>query len=326
MVGTNQRALRFAQEVERRSELGYRLIGFMDVDWDKSPQLKNSSYKVVTDFKNFPSFLREHIIDEVVIGLPLASYYKQASDVVALCEEQGILVRVLGSIFTAKLASTNAEEFGGHSVLTLHSGPTMGPRFLLKRVIDLLITIPTLIALIPVFIAVYVAVKLSSDGPAFFIQERVGLNKRRFRLFKFRTMVNNAEKMLQDIEHLNEVDGAAFKVTNDPRITPLGRFMRKTSLDELPQLFNVLKGDMSLVGPRPLPVRDYNEFSEDWHRRRFSVLPGLTCLWQVNGRSKLPFYRWMELDMEYIDRWSIWLDLKILIKTVPAVLRGEGAA
>jgi lipopolysaccharide/colanic/teichoic acid biosynthesis glycosyltransferase len=167
---------------------------------------------------------------------------------------------------------------------------------------------------------------LTSAGPVFFVQERVGINKRRFKVLKFRTMVVDAERRQQTLETLNEATGPVFKIRNDPRITPLGKFLRKTSIDELPQLCNVLNGDMSLVGPRPLPVRDYNGFSQDWHRRRFSVRPGITCLWQVNGRSRLPFEKWMELDMEYIDRWSLWLDLKILVKTVPAVLKGSGAA
>ena len=145
-------------------------------------------------------------------------------------------------------------------------------------------------------------------------------------MYKFRTMVPNAERMQEELLHLNEMSGPVFKIRNDPRMTPLGRILRKTSIDELPQLFNVLKGDMSLVGPRPMSVRDYGLFSEDWQRRRFSVRPGITCLWQVNGRNSVPFERWMKLDMEYIDQWSLWLDLKILARTIPALLRGSGAA
>jgi lipopolysaccharide/colanic/teichoic acid biosynthesis glycosyltransferase len=169
-------------------------------------------------------------------------------------------------------------------------------------------------------------IKITSPGPVFFVQERIGLNKRRFMLIKFRTMVVDAERKIHELEHLNEVKGPAFKIKNDPRITRIGRFLRKASIDELPQLINVLKGDMSLVGPRPLPIRDYNGFDEDWHRRRFSVQPGITCLWQCNGRSNVSFDRWMQLDMEYIDNWSLWLDFKILAMTIPAVLRGSGAA
>jgi lipopolysaccharide/colanic/teichoic acid biosynthesis glycosyltransferase len=139
-------------------------------------------------------------------------------------------------------------------------------------------------------------------------------------------MIPDAERKLAELECFNELSGPVFKIKNDPRITPIGKFLRKTSIDELPQLYNVLIGDMSLVGPRALPVRDYNGFDQDWHRRRFSVRPGITCLWQVNGRNNIPFDQWMELDLEYIDNWSLWLDLKILLKTIPAVVSGYGAA
>ena len=164
-------------------------------------------------------------------------------------------------------------------------------------------------------------IKITSPGPVFFKQMRIGQNKRKFTIYKFRSMAVDAEDKMRQLEHLNEVSGPVFKIKQDPRITPVGKFLRKTSIDELPQLFNVLKGDMSLVGPRPLPVRDYEGFSEDWHRRRFSVRPGITCLWQVNGRSSIPFEKWMEMDMQYIDKWSLWLDLKILARTIPAVLK-----
>jgi lipopolysaccharide/colanic/teichoic acid biosynthesis glycosyltransferase len=160
----------------------------------------------------------------------------------------------------------------------------------------------------------------------FFLQERLGLNKRRFEIYKFRTMAADAESRMKEIEHLNEVSGPVFKIKNDPRMTTIGKFLRSTSIDELPQLFNVLKGDMSLVGPRPMAVRDYEGFNEDWQRRRFSVRPGITCLWQVLGRNSIPFEQWMELDLKYIDGWSLWLDFQILLKTIPAVLKGSGAS
>jgi lipopolysaccharide/colanic/teichoic acid biosynthesis glycosyltransferase len=171
-----------------------------------------------------------------------------------------------------------------------------------------------------------VLIKLTSRGPVFFVQNRIGFNKRPISVYKFRTMVADAEEKIGEVEHLNEVSGPVFKIKNDPRVTRLGKYLRKSSIDELPQLFNVLKGDMSLVGPRAMAVRDFAGFDQDWHRRRFSVRPGITCLWQVNGRSSVPFEKWMELDMEYIDKWSLWLDLQILVKTIPAVLKGSGAA
>jgi len=166
---------------------------------------------------------------------------------------------------------------------------------------------------------------VTSRGRILFTQKRLGLNKKRFRVLKFRTMIQGAEEQQVELEKLNEATGPVFKIINDPRITPVGKYLRKTSIDELPQLINVIKGEMSLVGPRPLPVRDFEGFSEDWHRRRFSVRPGITGLWQINGRSAVPFEQWMELDLKYIDEWSLMLDLKVMLKTVPAVLRGSGA-
>ena len=195
----------------------------------------------------------------------------------------------------------------------------------IKRLLDIVVCMAGLTLLAPLLAATALAIKLTSTGPVFFSQIRLGLNKKTFRMFKFRTMVSNAAELQTELEHLNETDGPAFKISEDPRITRVGRWLRRTSIDELPQLFNVLIGDMSLVGPRPLPVRDYEGFSVDWHRRRFSVRPGISGLWQVAGRSNLPFDEWMALDLKYISEWSLALDLKVLLKTVPAVLRGTGA-
>jgi len=195
-----------------------------------------------------------------------------------------------------------------------------------KRQVDFAGSAALLLLLSPMLVAIAIAIKLTSEGPVFFTQERIGLNKRRFMLYKFRTMVVDAEKMLASLEKMNEVSGPVFKIKRDPRITSIGRFLRKSSLDELPQLINVLKGEMSLVGPRPLAMRDYRGITEDWQRRRLSVVPGMTGLWQVMGRSSIPFDRWMELDLEYIDNWSLMQDLKICVKTIPAVMRGTGAS
>src|ERR1700722_18568673 len=169
------------------------------------------------------------------------------------------------------------------------------------------------------------AIKMTSPGNILFLQDRIGLNKRRFKIWKFRTMVPGAERLMPSLEGQNEATGPVFKIRNDPRVTPLGRWLRRTSIDELPRLFNVLRGDMSLIGPRPLQVRDFDGFNEDWQRRRFSIKPGMTCLWQVNGRSGITFDQWMLLVLQYMDEWSWWFDLKIWVKTVPAVLKGAGA-
>jgi lipopolysaccharide/colanic/teichoic acid biosynthesis glycosyltransferase len=191
---------------------------------------------------------------------------------------------------------------------------------------DLIGGILGLLLAAPVMLVIAIAIKLSGPGPVIFSQQRFGLNKRRFAMYKFRTMVNGAEALQADLETRNEASGPVFKIRDDPRITRVGRLLRRMSLDELPQLFNVVRGDMSLVGPRPLPVRDVHKFSESWLMRRFSVPPGVTGLWQISGRSDLAFDRWVLLDLQYIDGWSLGLDLQILAKTVPAVLWGRGAA
>jgi exopolysaccharide biosynthesis polyprenyl glycosylphosphotransferase len=327
IVGTNPRVLRYVRRIESRPELGYRLVGFVEENWDGIEEFRKTGHELVASFDSLPEFLRSHVVDEIVIGLPLNSFYQQASRIVALCEEQGIIIRFLSNLFDQPRRSPkDVEEFEDNSVITLCPGSIDGWAVVTKRFLDFCFSLVLVIILTPLFLAIAFLIKISSAGPVFFIQERIGLNKRRFHLYKFRTMIPDAENRLKELEHLNEVVGPVFKIKNDPRVTALGRFLRKTSMDELPQLLNVLKGDMSLVGPRPLPVRDFEGFSQDWLRRRFSVRPGITCLWQINGRSGIPFTRWMELDMEYIDQWSLSLDLKILAKTIPAVLKGSGAA
>jgi lipopolysaccharide/colanic/teichoic acid biosynthesis glycosyltransferase len=195
----------------------------------------------------------------------------------------------------------------------------------LKRAVDVIGATTALIVLGPLMLVTAAAITLTSDGPVIFSQERYGLNRRRFRMWKFRTMVKDAERLQAPLESRNEVRGPVFKITRDPRVTPLGRWLRRTSIDELPQLFNVIKGDMSLVGPRPLPIRDVLRFTRSSDMRRFSVRPGLTGLWQVSGRSRLDFDQWITLDLRYIDRWSLALDFAILARTLPAVIRGTGA-
>ena len=194
-----------------------------------------------------------------------------------------------------------------------------------KRAIDVVGAVVLLVAAAPLMLGVAVAIKLTSPGPVLFSQYRYGHMKRLFRMHKFRTMVANAEKLQDQLEGRNEASGPAFKIREDPRLTPIGRFLRRSSLDELPQLWHVVTGKMALVGPRPMATRDVNLFPEPWLMRRFSVRPGLTCLWQISGRSAIGFDRWIALDLEYIDNWSLWLDVKILARTLPATVRGTGA-
>ncbi|WP_213803455.1 sugar transferase [Granulicella sp. dw_53] len=325
ILGTNPRAIAFADKISARRHSGYSLLGFVDNNWPGMPDLSNSGYQIVSDHSGLADYLRSNVVDEVAIYLPFASFYRHSFEVASLCEQHGITMRLTSDIFGLKTTRWRTEEFGGNHYISTYTGTgSHWPRFT-KRILDIAIAISALLLLAPVFVLVSIAIRISSPGPVFFLQERIGLNKRRFKIFKFRTMVPNAEKLIVNLEKHNEAAGPVFKMRDDPRVTPIGKFLRRNSIDELPQLFNVLKGDMSLVGPRPLPVRDYEGFDQDWQRRRFSVKPGITCLWQVNGRSGITFDQWMLLDLQYMDEWSLWLDVKILAKTLPAVLKGTGA-
>jgi exopolysaccharide biosynthesis polyprenyl glycosylphosphotransferase len=327
IVGTNPRAVEFAKRITANKELGYRVLGFVDDPWPGTPNFEGSEYQIVSDSDGLAEFLRWNVVDEVAVYLPFGSFYRHASEVATICQQHGIMMRFNSDIFGLKATRWRSEDFDG----TLHVATSSGTDLAalshsVKRMIDIVVSATCLVLMSPILVGAAIAIKLTSHGPVFFKQQRIGINKRRFDILKFRTMVPNAERLMAALETQNEVSGPVFKMKNDPRITSVGRFLRRSSIDELPQLLNVLKGDMSLVGPRPLPVRDFEGFSEDWQRRRFSVKPGITCLWQVNGRSGISFEQWMRLDLQYMDEWSLWLDLKILAKTVPAVIKGSGAA
>ena len=321
IVGTNERAYRLAECLERKSELGYHVIGYLDTHIHQP----RPSVSLLGTLDDFVAVLRERVIDEVVIALPIKSFYEQIQTLVKQAEEQGVVVHHLSSLFQTRLRQTRVEVVADQAMVTLVSGPPNDWRFMIKRILDVTVAVILGACLGLLLLVTAVAIKLSSGGPILFVQERVGFNKRLFKLYKFRTMVSQAETLQAQLESHNEMDGPVFKIRNDPRITRLGHWLRKTSIDELPQLWNVLKGDMSLVGPRPLPVRDYHGFDQDWQRRRFSVLPGITCLWQISGRNNISFDNWMRLDMEYIDNWTLSSDLIILLRTVPAVLSRRGA-
>lgn len=326
ILGTNRRAVEFARKIEAEAELGYRLVGFVDDPWLGIEDFLRTGYQLCSDFEGLPGYLHHNVVDEVAIFLPLRSLYEHVSRLAGIFENHGLLMRFDSDILNLKIARTRTDIFGGAAQLTAKCGGLEGKALLVKRLLDIVISSLVLILLAPLLLIVAALIKATSPGPVLFLQKRVGLNKRQFVMYKFRTMVIDAERAQQELLHLNEMTGPVFKIKNDPRVTRVGRILRKTSIDELPQLFNVLIGDMSLVGPRAISVRDYQCFSEDWHRRRFSVRPGITCLWQVNGRNSIPFEQWMKLDMQYIDKWSIWLDFKILARTIPVVLKGSGAA
>lgn len=322
IIGTNQRAYDIEKWINAHKEAGYRVKGYLD-DLTYHP---NKNIRILGKLASFPDIIRSTIVDEVFVALPVKSHYGAIQKIIEQAEEQGIIVRYLSQLFNTKTSRANNTSLDGLPALSTVNGSAENWQHILKRILDILLSFLILIASFPLLGAVAIAIKIISPGPILFIQDRVGYNKRIFRLFKFRTMKVNAEEKQKELEVLNEMDGPVFKIKNDPRITKVGQWLRKTSLDEFPQILNVLKGDMSLVGPRPLPVRDYEGFDTDWQRRRFSVRPGITCLWQINGRNTIEFERWMELDMQYIDNWSLWLDLKILLKTIPTVLKGSGAS
>jgi exopolysaccharide biosynthesis polyprenyl glycosylphosphotransferase len=269
--------------------------------------------------------LHEHSISGVFVTARHAQLDRVES-VLQLCEVEGVEAWLVADFFATQIARASFDEMFGRPLLVFRTTPETSWQIITKLLLDFLGALFLIILFSPVMMVIAALVKFTSPGPAFFRQQRSGLNGAPFEILKFRTMTSNAEQLKHELAAMNEMSGPVFKVTNDPRITRFGKWLRQYSLDELPQLFNVLRGDMSLVGPRPLPVDEVRRFSDLAHRRRLSVKPGLTCLWQIKGRNQISdFKEWVRLDLEYIDNWSIWLDLKILLLTPPAVLRGTGA-
>jgi len=323
VLGTNRRARAFAEKIRERRDMGYNVIGYVD---DRSADKDGNPIEILCGISGFPEILERYVVDEVVIALPIQTFYMQIKEIMAQCTEQGITVRfIVDKLFDLPNTKSRMEYLEDTPLFSVYMGPEENWAFIVKRVVDFVLSAVFLVLLVPLFVLVGILIGLTSQGPVFFVQDRVGHNKRRFRMYKFRTMKKEAEILQEELEGLNEAEGPVFKINNDPRITKIGKILRKTSIDELPQLVNVLKGDMSLVGPRPLPLRDYRRFQKNWQKRRVSVKPGITGLWQVCGRNDLSFDRWIELDMEYIDHWSLFLDFKILMKTIPVVLSGKGA-
>jgi exopolysaccharide biosynthesis polyprenyl glycosylphosphotransferase len=325
IVGANERAVRIARQFETEKELGCRVIGFVDDTAMHAQNFQKFGYNLVAKYKDLAAYLGRNEMDEVLVCLPVKSRGEDILDVVAVCQEQGIAVGILRDLFKWKLGSSFARQIGEQTIITVNPHAIDGGHAATKRAIDVVVSAVFIVLLAPVFIATGLLIKLTSPGSVIFAQDRVGLNKKRFSMLKFRTMVRNAEHQQAALEQFNEATGPAFKIECDPRVTRIGKFLRKSSIDELPQLINVLKGEMSLVGPRPMAVRDYERFSKDWHRRRFSIRPGITGLWQVASRNHTSFDDSMKLDLEYIDKWSLALDTKLILMTIPAVLRGAGA-
>ncbi len=326
IVGTGRLARRVYRDIKARPH-GYEVVGFLD-----EPANANGAF----DFERVPEatigtvdeleqILMRQVIDEVVLALPVKSRYHQIQHAIGVCERAGVQAKYGADLFESTVAFPRYGAEGDRAFVAMQVTPD-DYRLLIKRAIDVVGAAAGFIVLSPVLVLVAIAIKITSPGPVIYAQSRCGLAKRPFRMFKFRSMFVDADKLQASLESSNEARGPVFKIRNDPRVTPLGRFLRKSSIDELPQLWNVLRGDMSLVGPRPLAWRDVNRIERPSDMRRFSMPPGMTCLWQVQGRSNLDFDRWVELDLEYIERWSLALDVRILVKTIPAVLSGNGAS
>ena len=320
ILGANSRAKAFADLVENHAELGLVVIGHLKADpTDGGIVLDRPLLGMLDDLE---AVLHSQIVDEVGICLPFAME-ELIEDAVFVCEQEGKVVRMPIAPVERALTTGRLESIDGVGVYSLANGPDRAVGLFLKRVLDLAGGALAMVVLSPVIAALALAVKADSAGPVFFRQERVGLHGRSFAVVKFRSMCSDAEDRLDDLREHNEINGHAFKLRDDPRITRVGRFLRRSSLDELPQLWNVVRGQMSLVGPRP-PLPSEVAAYDTWHRRRLSMKPGMTGLWQVGARHSPEFDHWVEQDLEYIDSWSLWLDFKIMARTVPAVLSGSG--
>jgi exopolysaccharide biosynthesis polyprenyl glycosylphosphotransferase len=323
VVGTGKEAEKIAEVIQQQHHWNLRLVGFISAD-DARRESTLKGYPVLGGRDDFPRIIHQNVIDEIIFAVPRQTVEK-LEDLFLLCEEEGIKTRVTLTLFPHIFSKIFLEKLQDIPLLTFSTTPTNEIALFAKRATDIALSSMALILLSPLFLVVSVLIKLTSEGPVFFKQERGGLYFRRFVMYKFRSMTVDAEERKSDLRNLNEADGPIFKIKNDPRITAVGKWIRKTSIDELPQLINVLKGDMSLVGPRPHPVEEAKEYTT-WQRRRLSMKPGISGLWQIGGRSDTTFAESMKLDLDYIDHWSLWLDVKILLKTIPAALSGRGAS
>ncbi|MGO4884465.1 MAG: sugar transferase [Bryobacteraceae bacterium] len=319
VVGSGEHARHLGEALEKSSDYGIRLLGFLD---DEPGQIELSRTYERYPFSRLSDLLRGHVIDEVIFAVD-SNKLNQLEDVFLLCDEQGVRTRVVLNFFPHVNSKVYLDQLDALPLLTFSAAPHDEIRLLAKRATDVVLAAAALVLLLPFIALIALAIRLTSPGPVIFRHKRCGLNGRRFTFYKFRSMCDGAEDLKPSLMHLNQ-KSTAFKIANDPRLTGVGRFLRKFSIDEWPQLWNVLKGDMSLVGPRPA-VPEEVELYQAWQRRRLRIRPGLTCLWALSGRDNLDFDTWMKLDMQYIDNWSLSLDWKILLRTIPRVLTGRGA-
>lgn len=322
IVGCGPRAREMGTLIEEGRGMGLRLVGFVDPAIESAPNARLSGYEVFP-LDSIGGILQRHVIDEVVFAVNLQELAR-LEPVMQHCADLGIRTRVQLEFLPPAYSRIYLENFRDVQLLSLSSAPDSELRLFFKRVFDITLSFASLVVLSPLLAVIAAMIRITSSGPILFQQTRCGLGGRRFTLYKFRSMINNAEQLRAELHQRNELDGPVFKITEDPRITPVGRWLRRFSLDELPQLWNVFRGEMSFVGPRPAVPEEVEQY-EDWQRRRLRMRPGLTCTWVLEGRSHVDFNRWMLLDLKYIDNWSLWLDAKIFLRTIPIVLSGRGA-
>jgi len=324
VVGTGRRAQKFVEYLDQEKELGLNIIGLIDEDSSRIGTTIHG-HNVLGTLQHMDQILRLCVVDVVIFIVPRNSLSKIES-AIKQCEMVGITTSVAVDLFDFQTRMEQENEMmGGIPMMTHEATPPDLAALLIKRLVDIILSSVALILISPLYLAVVVLIKMTSPGPVHFVQERCGLNGRTFKLYKFRTMVVDAEKKLKDLMAFNEMQGPAFKMEKDPRVTKIGKFLRKYSIDELPQLWNVFQGDMSLVGPRPPLPKEVKQY-DLWHQRRLSIRPGITCIWQAGGRNRISsFDQWVKMDLEYIDNWSLLLDFKILFQTIPAVLSAHGA-
>jgi exopolysaccharide biosynthesis polyprenyl glycosylphosphotransferase len=324
VVGLGDAAQRLGRQLEEAgASHGIRLRGF----FADSPDAPSTPIELVRNYpvhaiSALPGLLRSHVIDEIIFATD-SRRLAELEDVMLLCEEEGVRTRIAVGFLPHVNSRVYLDRLGNSPLLTFSSTPHDEIRLLVKRVTDIVLAAAALLLVFPIMLLIALLIRLTSPGPAIFRQERCGLNGRRFVFYKFRSMCLDAEALRESVEHMSQRE-LAMKIPNDPRLTGVGRWLRKFSADELPQLWNVLKGDMSLVGPRPAIPSEVEQYKR-WQRRRLRMRPGLTCLWAISGRDEVDFETWMKLDMEYIDNWSLGLDWKIILRTIPSVLSGRGA-
>jgi exopolysaccharide biosynthesis polyprenyl glycosylphosphotransferase len=323
VVGTSPTALRIADSIHGHRFWGYRILGFIR-NGHAPEEPWPSRHPILGEITDIPRIVESNVVDDVIFAVHRREL-DRLEDLFLSLQEQGIRTRFAMDLFPHTRAQVQLEDLDGMPLLSFATTPTSQLQLMAKRLLDVTVAALLMLIALPIVGMIALAIKVTSGGNVLFRQTRCGLNGRFFTLYKFRTMVEDAEERRRELLHLNEMNGPVFKLRSDPRVTAFGRFLRRFSLDELPQLWNVLRGDMSLVGPRP-PIPEEVAKYQRWQRRRLAMKPGLTCLWQVSGRNDLDFDRWMQLDLEYIDSWTPLLDLKILLKTIPAVLSGKGAS